>query len=349
MSRKNDHPENVLGDLLYKKTGERVVAVHPLKGGFNSLIYKVLTALDSEYVAKKYLIHNGDTRDRFSTEFLGISFLWDNGIRAVPEPICSDEKHQIGLYRFIKGNKLKPGEISQSDICLASEFLGALHALSHVKGADKQPIASEACFSIKTHIDCIENRVKRLKDLPVRNRVFKNLRTYIQNEFLPFFAEIKQFVKRETTQRKIDINRELQTSEKTLSPSDFGFHNAIKCDDGSLVFIDFEYYGWDDPAKMIADFYLQPAVPVPSVYKKTFFETLHQYFDKDVALVRRLPFVYILLAMKWPLIMLNVFLPKVPNTGFNEETYIKQLEKARNKLKKTMSEFEQRVFPLILL
>ena len=42
--------------------------------------------------------------------------------------------------------------------------------------------------------------------------------------------------------------------DKCLSPSDFGFHNVIVEKDKILRFIDFEYAGWDDPAKMVSDF-----------------------------------------------------------------------------------------------
>ena len=38
---------------------------------------------------------------------------------------------------------------------------------------------------------------------------------------------------------------------------------------GELCFLDFEYAGWDDPAKMVADFFCQPAVPVADASTST--------------------------------------------------------------------------------
>jgi hypothetical protein len=52
--------------------------------------------------------------------------------------------------------------------------------------------------------------------------------------------------------------------ERCVSPSDFGFHNAIRTAPG-IRFIDFEFAGWDDPAKATLDFNLQPRVPVAKV------------------------------------------------------------------------------------
>ena len=58
----------------------------------------------------------------------------------------------------------------------------------------------------------------------------------------------------------------LAVDKRCLSPSDFGFHNSILDDNGRYYFLDFEYSGWDDPAKMVSDFFLQPAVSVSFEY-----------------------------------------------------------------------------------
>ena len=52
-----------------------------------------------------------------------------------------------------------------------------------------------------------------------------------------------------------EFNRNIAAHEKTVSPSDFGFHNCLRNLDGNLIFFDFEYFGWDDPVKLISDFY----------------------------------------------------------------------------------------------
>jgi hypothetical protein len=35
------------------------------------------------------------------------------------------------------------------------------------------------------------------------------------------------------------FDREIPRTERTLSPSDYGFHNALRRPDGTLVFLDF--------------------------------------------------------------------------------------------------------------
>src|SRR6266480_4587472 len=62
----------------------------------------------------------------------------------------------------------------------------------------------------------------------------------------------------------------LPQASRILSPSDFGFHNAIRRPDGTLAFVDFEYFGWDDPAKTIVDFLLHPGMSVADTLKRRF-------------------------------------------------------------------------------
>jgi len=49
----------------------------------------------------------------------------------------------------------------------------------------------------------------------------------------------------------------ISNSNRILSPSDFGLHNTIS-EKKKLYFLDFEYFGWDDPIKLICDFFWHP-------------------------------------------------------------------------------------------
>ena len=318
------------------------------RSGLNSLAYKISTERNTDYFLKKYFVYKGDPRNRFLTEFSGISFLWNNGIRAIPEPICADSKQKIGIYSFINGTKLEPGEITEKDVHAAASFLKALYVLSKTSAASKQPIASEACFSIQSYLDCIRSRLKRFDVFPTGNGLLKDLRSYLDDEFMPFLGKIEEFVENEAQKLNISLKEELDGHLRTLSPSDFGFHNTIRRGDGKLIFIDFEYYGWDDPAKMIADFYLQPAVPLPHIYRESFFKVVYPCFNKDKTLIRRLPLVYVILSLKWCLIMLNAFLKGGPSLQLYLD-YSEQLRKAKNKIGELKNELKNRIFPISLI
>jgi hypothetical protein len=93
---------------------------------------------------------------------------------------------------------------------------------------------------------------------------------------------------------------------KMVSPSDFGFHNALLNSGNRIFFHDFEYAGRDSAVKMLLDFWAQPRVPVDIVHfrllrGRTFFDGISLPVDAWVAL-------YELTLIKWVLIKLNVFI-----------------------------------------
>ena len=96
-------------------------------------------------------------------------------------------------------------------------------------------------------------------------------------------------------------------NERTLSSSDFGFHNALKRANGQIVFLDFEYFGWDDPAKMISDFLLHPQIYLRANLKSRFFKEMLNCFDFIPNIDKRIMIVYPLFGLKWCLILLNEF------------------------------------------
>jgi len=333
--------------LLRSELGEKVSKVMKLLGGINSEAFRVLTDRNNEYFVKKYITRKGDNRNRLSTEFSGLSFLWANGIRNIPEPLLASECSNIVIYRFVNGSKIFSGKITLGDIDEAANFAGKLHSLIRSKGAEEQPVASEACFSIQAYIDCVEERFDRLRSVTKKGSVFNSMRECLEDEFLPFFNELKEFTIQKAKKYHIDINKVLHDNERTLSASDFGFHNAIRTTDKHIYFIDFEYYGWDDPAKMIADFYLQPAVHVPIEYRKHFFKKVRGKYCDGLGLEKRLSIIYPILGLKWCLIMLNTFLHVDDGENY-EANCLEYLDKSMRKFKEIKDEIACNVFPIAL-
>lgn len=346
ISLTNRNIQELIAGLLMAEQGESVSSFEQLAGGANSTVYKILTGKGNIYLAKKYLVRRGDNRDRLMTEYSGLTFLWNNGIKNIPEPICLDRDSKIGVYRFIDGRRLSVPEITERDINAAADFLGQIHGLAEREGAAEQPVASEACFSLQAYIDCVDGRLARLKNIAHNDAVHQAMRSFIASDYLPFYDEIKQLVRSEAEKQGLSLGQELGRRERNLSPSDFGFHNILRVKDGQLYFIDFEYFGWDDPLKVICDFYLQPEIPVPGKYRPLFLARINRYLGTDRTREERLPLVYLLLALKWCLIMLNAFLAE--RGGADLKILSVQLEKARGKLKETKREYQSRAFPVSL-
>lgn len=340
----------VINELLRCNFDEHVVNFAEHSGGANSKVFVATTAAGTRYFVKRYRSHSSeDKRNRLSTEFSGLSFLRANGIRQIPKPLCQDQGGNLGVYEYIEGQKLQPGEVSVHHLDLAAEFIAELFGLGQAPGAVDQPLASEACLSLRSYVEVVQRRLDRLLTVSVEGESGKRLRSYLENDFSPFFRRGKNFFAGQTAAMGLDPEALLPLDKRILSPSDFGFHNVIVVDGGHLVFIDFEYYGWDDPAQLIADFFLQPAVPVPPRLRSYFFERVDFLVANDGALSKRLPVVYLFSALKWCLLLLNCFLDNdlIDSPGKNE-IFTRQFELSNKYLHRLEDEFTGGVYPFDL-
>ena len=108
----------------------------------------------------------------------------------------------------------------------------------------------------------------------------------------------------------LDFAAELPQEWQSLVPSDFGFHNSLRRGDGSLAFVDFEYFGWDDPVKLTADILLHPGRPLAPEQRRRFRQGAVRLYGEDRTFERRLAAYLPLFGLRWVLILLNEFIPE---------------------------------------
>jgi thiamine kinase-like enzyme len=260
----------------------------------------------------------------------------------------ASQEHGCGIYDYIEGEAITPPAIAHADIQQAAEFVVDLQTLSNVIDSHLLPSASEACFSVQDILENIESRRKTLLSVQGLSRTENLLCDFLVQEFSPALSELTIWAESKLMGSGEGRPAELLYHHRTLSPSDFGFHNALRMDDGQIVFLDFEYFGWDDPAKMIADFLLHPGMQLGENHRAAFMQALLALFGKDKALRDRLKIYYPLLALTWCLILLNEFDPKhrqrrafsEGNDNAIEEIQNRQLNKAKRMLSSVMREYE---------
>ncbi|MBF0559233.1 MAG: phosphotransferase [Nitrospirae bacterium] len=276
-------------------------------GGNNRIYY--VNADPRHYVLKEYFRHPGDSRDRLGAEFAFAQFAWSNGIRCIPEPIAGDTAAGIGLYGHINGERILPGTLCRADIEQALEFIISLNRCKTLPEARALPICSEACFSISTHIDVVRGRLDRLTGIIPESPIDHELETFIQSRLIPAYKTVTERIMAQISEARISSDAELAAEERIISPSDFGFHNALRRQDGTIAFLDFEYAGWDDPAKLTGDFFNQVAVPVSLSYKDEVFNRVADILPNRKAALMRMHLLLPLYRIKWCCILLNDFLP----------------------------------------
>jgi len=278
----------------------------PLAGGRNNRICRVDTAT-RPLLAKAYFRHPDDPRDRMATEFAFSEFAWAIGVRCIPEPLASDPYAGLGLFEYVHGRHLEPREVSSDHVDQALDFVAALNR--DRTSATHLPAASEACFRLEDHLTTVTRRVARLRSIEVTDAIHAEALAFVREEFTPLASEVLAMTRWQATRLGLIADEPLAVADRVLSPSDFGFHNALRADaDGRLRFIDFEYAGWDDPAKLICDFFCQPAVPAPAVDRQRFIRAFAAASYEPARLTARVELLMPVYRVKWVCIRLNDFL-----------------------------------------
>ena len=178
--------------------------------------------------------------------------------------------------------------------------------------------------------------------------IHRDLQLFLSGDFTPALARVEDWCRSASGKWGLSFDKDLPDEERTISPSDFGFHNAVKRHDGAIVFLDFEYFGWDAPAKLISDFLLHPGMDLSAGLKSQFTRAMLERLNGFSNLPQRVAALYPLFGLKWCLILLNEFVPadlqrrQSSGGGALDVAAVQgeQLTKSRNLLKQILNEYE---------
>ena len=310
--------------------GDRAVELSIVQsGGRNSRIWRVRDS-DRVFALKQYPSRANDPRDRLSTEVGALRLMERYRIDAVPRVLGVDTKRGYVLLSWIDGREV--AEVGDADIDAAVAFLSAIHEMRGTAWAAEQPPASEACLSGAEIERQIDARMTRLRGLGPEPELFE----FIDYSLDLARAEAGRAARAEVAAAGLDFGYELPQEWRSLVPSDFGFHNSMRRGDGSLAFVDFEYFGWDDPVKLTADILLHPGSPLPPRQHRRFRQAALHLYGRDGAFAERLRAYLPLFGLRWVLILLNEFIPErwqrrvlAGDTGSWAEAKARQLSRAR--------------------
>jgi hypothetical protein len=274
-----------------------------VQGGFNNRAFRVDTG-ETRYLLKEYFRDGQDSRDRLGAEYRFCKFASTLGVGGVAKPYACDTDEGIGLYEFIEGVDCRQEDVTLQRVLEAANFYKRLNEHRHCPVAKELGKASEACFSMEEHLGCVSQRVARLAAIPTDNPLDQRAVRFAKESLAIRVREVKEACDRKRLPGSVG------TDEYSLSPSDFGFHNMLVDRWGSLRFVDFEYAGWDDPAKMVADFFCQPRIPVPVGWMDAFMEEAIGAQPWADSAMQRIQLLYPLYRVKWCCIIMNEFLPE---------------------------------------
>ena len=284
------------------------IRLETMKGGGNNRSYKIF-ARDQVFMGKVFFREKNDPRNRLHHELSFTRYLEHLGSKCFPKMIASGKDQGIAAYEWLDGEPLDSDcEIATSLWEQCIEFLTSLQHARESEIAKRLPPASESAFSLREHWGVLQRRhdywSKRIISEP--DSIPGSIR-----EFLSSKLEIEYQKLAKDVIGHPDFDSTLTAEERILSPSDFGLHNASLQRDGSLHFFDFEYAGWDDPAKTLADFFAQPRIKAPFNLFPAMRDRIMEFLpNRSIEnFVNRLPLVIRIINIKWCYICLNVFHP----------------------------------------
>jgi hypothetical protein len=302
-----DAPRDIARQLLARIGCSADFELTPLPGGRNNRVWR-LHAAETDFLLKRYYWAENDQRDRMGHEIAFLSYLRSIGNNAAPEPLAADRENRFALLEFIHGVPPPLPDIAEPEVFAAAEFFAAMNSARFPDAVQALPAASEACFSFRQHVETTGHRVARLDQIVTDDDVAAAAGEFAFDHLRPLWERVRARIIENALEHG-GYERKLAQEERCVSPSDFGFHNSLRLPDGSLRFLDFEYSGWDDPAKTIADFTNQPDMLLDDNLGDFFRACVILLFPDSGALAARLRLLTPLYQVKWACICLNEFLP----------------------------------------
>ena len=286
--------------------------IEAVRGGGNNRLFKVETATGT-VALKSYRPADSDDWDRLAHEWTALVFMARHLPGSIPRPIAHEPASGWAAIEWVEGARI--GERGEVDIAAALEFAGALRRLGAVATGEQFTEAREACLCLADLLLQIDWRFKRLEPVAAANADLADFLGEVRAEYA---------VRRQAALQALEAAARLPQNSRVLSPSDFGFHNALRRPSGKLVFLDFEYFGWDDLAKLACDVHWHPGMGLSPAERALFATGFERQAQDDPGYRQRITAYRPLIGLRWCLILLNEFLA----VGLARRRYAGQTEEA---------------------
>lgn len=153
--------------------------------------------------------------------------------------------------RFEAGAPKRASDLRADDLVALARFAAALHRFSPDSVDHPFRKAISPAFSARDVLASIEARQRDF--LMTAPEAYPEVRTFLWD------TDVEGTPRRHVGAAvaglsDADIDRTLPHSAWRLTTNDFAPHNVIFLPDGSFTVVDFEYFGWDDPARLVMDF-----------------------------------------------------------------------------------------------
>lgn len=309
--------------------------IFPVEGGRNSRIYRVENN-DNSFVLKFFRSDKEGDRGRFEAETTALRLFAEHGIKVTPRIIAEDKVNNCVLMEWINGERVD--QYGLEEIKALVEFIEAVHDIASKGFCKDTRYATEACLNGSEIVRQINWRLSRLD---ASKSIYSDLRKFIDEEFILVFNEISCWSQDQYKNFGLNFSENISFQQQTLSVVDFGFHNTLR-KNNKIYFLDFEFFGWDDPVKLVADTLHHPGMALDDEKKQELFLSFLKIYEGDETFLARFRSLSPLFGLKWCMIMLNQFLPgykPLAAKGVIEKE--KQLDRVRTLMKSIHKNYQE--------
>jgi len=295
--------EEILGDWSNEEiraaaeaiTGQPVTKVEWFGKNGNSGISKI--SFTNGRVAALKIYPGNRMADRLCNEYQAVKLIRTLGYKNVPEPLGHHLSLGVGVYEWIPGARRR-----EADEHAVEKVLEFLYFLSRQNVRAKFSTFSSASASVFSGQQLVEQIKERISEFECDGVVY-GVQHFVRNSIAPVFQDTFLYARKNWSETS--FTKKLDPENRVLSPSDLGAHNWLHGETDDIYFLDFEYFGWDDPAKLICDFLLHPGMELNNSSRLAWIHGVNGLYGRSV--LRRAEAMYGVLGVALCLIVLNQF------------------------------------------
>lgn len=268
----------------------------------------VSTNTGLKFVIKHYPAKDG--HNRLNNEVTALKFFKKINFAQRPDLIHYNKNLKLIIISYINGEK-----VLKVNANILSEFINFQRLLNKSKFhpfTSKIGLATDACLSLKDLIDQVEYRLKQLDKTFMKDISIKAKIDLLYN----IFINHKKTLPKKLIEINTNYDDKIEKKYRTLIVSDFGIHNLIKKENKYFYFIDFEYFGWDNPLTLISNFVLHPSMSFSGKEKSEIITEMFELFEDIPNIKSKYKIYNNFFVLRWCCIILGILNPqkKITNT-----------------------------------
>lgn len=317
---------------LQKYFNEEIIKAERIAHLGNNILYEIILPSGIKLLKKYSKIH-AQNWPRGEREYNSLKYLWGKGFREIPQPFEFYPEDNIGIYSFEEGNVLNEENAGEKEIIALSDFIGKIHSLD----ASKFPPASTPALSPDDFAKNVEVRIKNIREQCNPENLDADIKEFVFDEVLPKAEKLIEDFR--VKFKEDELKKELHLEEQRLNFGDFGVHNVLVDKNGNYKFLDFEYFGRDDPAREILGFlHHDKHAKISKELKKLFVDNYLKKTKVSDKFLERMKAADPLKGINFVLVYLNVlrkpYLEQLREQGADIDSVFKErIDKARKKMK----------------